>query len=505
MPLAFSNSLNNALTNKISPLALTPVKRGNNLVLNSTTQTSTPAAILPTQKPTVQQPINKPAQQTNAPAAPSQTFNRTAITPFTQASAQPLGSQSAQQPIRRSGLYPTLVGSLAAQGLGNPATSGIVQNLTNMGKQPDWQTINGTQYNTQVAGYDPVGIASKNLQEFNTKYAGQVANTEGLPLGVEEQTGRAASYARQAAATQGALQQEVANLLQGQQQRIGALGTAGGIANTQQGLIQQALQQAGALAAPQLSQYGQTYYSPVEGGASGGQGVSPNDPFYQTMQTYAQLLANNQGGTIPASITGNSVLNAQLQQMAKAINPGYNYNVASGVGAAQQSNAQIAGTAGVAANQAVLNPAYANYLQLQQTTQNIDQFGGLLTQTMQQGGINPFDLKYANKTLTEIRNQLSSGQQAIYDNTLATLRSRVSGLLAAGGSEVPSAITADAQKILDGSLPLSSLTGVLQRIQQEGQILLNNAAGVVNTAYAGVQGGNTQQNATTNSNSIWSW
>ena len=90
--------------------------------------------------------------------------------------------------------------------------------------------------------------------------------------------------------------------------------------------------------------------------------------------------------------------------------------------------------------------------------------------------------------------QLSSGAQAQYDSTLAALRSKVSGLLAIGGSEIPTALTADSQKILDGSLPLSQLNDVLSRISQEGNILLTNQANLVNTARAGTLGGGTSTN-----------
>ena len=217
---------------------------------------------------------------------------------------------------------------------------------------------------------------------------------------------------------------------------------------------------------------------------------------------------------VPASVSGNSVLYGQVLNSAKQQNPNFDVNTALGAaagrqavgsatGAAAASNIQAGQTAGVNANLSALNPAYSNYLQLQQTTQNIDGFGQLLTQTMQQGGINPSDVKYANAKLADIRNQLSSAQQAVYDNTLAGLRSRVSGLLAAGGSEIPSQITADATKILDGTLPLSSLSAVLTRIQAEGNILLSNAANVVNTAYSGATGNATNQNANTNQPAGW--
>jgi hypothetical protein len=120
--------------------------------------------------------------------------------------------------------------------------------------------------------------------------------------------------------------------------------------------------------------------------------------------------------------------------------------------------------------------------------------------------INPSDAKYANQTLAAIRNQLSTPEQATYDTTLAALRGKISGLLSVGGNEIPSQVTADANKILDGSLPIGSLNAVLARIQAEGTILLQNQANIVNNAYQGIQNGgtvstgNSSSNGTTNTN-----
>ncbi len=208
-----------------------------------------------------------------------------------------------------------------------------------------------------------------------------------------------------------------------------------------------------------------------------------------------------------AGSAGQQFLNNAIQQ----VSPGFNIPAATGSAAATQANAQVGGSAGVNAAQQAFNSSYQDYSNLQNTVQNISSFSSLLTQTMVSGGINPSDVKYANQSLAAIRNQLSSGQQATYDNTLAGLRSRVSGLLAAGGAEIPTQITADATKILDGSLPLSSLQDVLGRIDQEGQALLSNKASQVNQNYGMLQQGqgssqNTNaQSGNTASNSLYSF
>ena len=84
--------------------------------------------------------------------------------------------------------------------------------------------------------------------------------------------------------------------------------------------------------------------------------------------------------------------------------------------------------------------------------------------------------------------------------------------MAVGGSEIPTKLSSDASMILDGSLPLGSLSEVLNRIQQEGNILLQTQAGIVNQARSGTLAGTqTSQSNTVNtvggstSGSIYSW
>lgn len=446
-----------------------------------------------------------PASQQSSPGS----YKGTAITPGDQASLQSqmakidsganMGGSAPLKLMSSSDSKPplSLLGSPRSTGApgsaGNPYTPNtglygqLITGLANRSAQAS------PQYDR---AYADAQKANEALKTSRSNEATSLANNFMNPIPLEFQQGRGqvlqSQYLQQQAALAGEFQ-GATNLL--------------GAANTQQQLQQSALQGAASLAAPQQVQYGVQYLDPSTGQPLSGTGGD----FAQAMSTYAQALANNQPGVVPSSITSNPVLMAQLVQQAQAINPSFNYNTAAGAASAQQSNVQTGGTAGVQANQQVFNQAYGAYTQLQNSVGNIDQFGNLLLQTMQQGGINPSDVKYANEKLATIRGQLSNAQQAVYDNTLASLRSRVSGLLAAGGSEVPTAITADAQKILDGSLPLSALSAVLARIKQEGQVLLQNQGQIVNNAWQGIQAGAPQGSAASGGSSgaggggLWNW
>lgn len=484
MPLSFSNRLPSLYTNY-----------GNGITANSTSALS--AAL---KKKLANQPgfmtgplaINKPSVTPNVP--PPNTPPAPIYTPPSQ-----------QQPAQANASQGYGGGSPANAAV--PGVSGNASGQTNgaTGQQPP--TFSGILYDLikkATEGNKNVNNAKNALTGFQKSTADKIAaiSSEAIPL--EFQQGRAQVVQQASAVKEAALSQNVQNALTAQGQELSALQGAAGLTTPEQlgsgNVYIDPVTGRPIASGPTLGEYGKTFYNPLGGNSQSG-GVSPQDPFYQTLQTYANLLANNQGAAIPASITGNSVLNAQLQQMAKQINPNYNYNVAQGVGNAQQSNAEVGGTAGVQANQQVFNKAYGDYSTLQNAVQNVDQFGSLLTNGMKDqtgNSINPFDVKYANQTLSGIRSQLSNAQQATFDTTLAALRSRISGLLSIGGNEIPTDISADARKIIDGSLPLSSLSSVLQRIQAEGNILLQNQAQLVNRAYAGTQG---QQSGGNNTNS----
>ncbi len=255
-----------------------------------------------------------------------------------------------------------------------------------------------------------------------------------------------------------------------------------------QGLTAQGQAQNGVLGALQASQSTTQlpYNTPVAytntSQPVGGSAQSGSAPLQTAVQNALQQIKNGTGFTNAISASGLDQFGlAGKTALLQALPQGFNPNSSDAQAATQAQNIQTAGTAVTSANAAAYASNLNPYLQLQNTIANVDQFGNLLISTMQQGGINPFDVKYSNTTLANVRNQLSSAQQAVFDNTYASLKSRVSGLLATGGDQIPTQITSDSNKILDGSLPVASLYAVLQRIQTEGQILGTNQANLVNT------------------------
>lgn len=352
-----------------------------------------------------------------------------------------------------------------------PATGvpGAIQDLQGIGQ-------NGSQ------GYNQ---AVQNLSDFDRTLAQKYGAIESTPIPLEFQQGREQVIARQATSERAALQNAV-----NQQQ-------------TQQGQQTTALNDAGLLGT-QTAPYGNYSFAQngtVGNNGTGTAGVAPTDPFYKTLQTYAQLRATGQESLIPSSVSGNSVLNAQLTQMAQGINPQYNANTAAGTASAQQSNSQTAGTASVDANNKIYQDALANSANLQQQLGNVDQLGSLLLTTAQNGGINPSSSKFANQTIGQVRSQLSNAQQAQFDSTMQTLTAKIGLLLNVGGGAITDQVRSSANQVIDGTLALSALPAVLSQIQSEGAIVSKNQADVATKAYQNVTQTNNQLNGNTTTQS----
>ncbi len=302
------------------------------------------------------------------------------------------------------------------------------------------------------------------------KLLGDYATTPGLPTNIEQ--GRSGQVEQIANSM-------IQNLLTSRGQQIGAAESA-----------------LGAVAPITGVPYGTQQILPGMGtSATTGAGVSPSDPFYQTLQTYAQALANNQGSAIPSSVSGNPALMAQLLQMAQQINPNFNYNTATGVGSAQQSNAATAGTASTQANQQIYSTQLAKTADTYQQTQAIQSSADQLLSSMPQMGINPTDAQIANKTLNQLASQFSSPQYAQFNTNIQNLQAKVSSLLNQG--EIPTTATGAAQAIVNGNISFGAMQSTLNQVLLEANQQAASQAQTAANAYQNIQS-NVTGNGTSN-------
>ncbi|MDE2015928.1 MAG: hypothetical protein KGI72_05395 [Patescibacteria group bacterium] len=359
----------------------------------------------------------------------------------------------------------------------SPTFPGLVSELQTKSSQPS-AAFTGAQ---TIAKQALQQLAESRLNEANALAAN--ANNA-IPL--EFQQGRGQVLQNQYQQQQNALAQEYSGAISaesaGTAQQQAELSGLGAAANVIQ---------------PQVGAYGQTFYQPINAGAGGAAGVSPTDPFYNTLQSYAQMLVNNQGGAIPSSVSGNPVLWNQVLGMAQSINPNFNYNTATGVGAAQQYNAQTGGTASTSANLGIYQKALSDLANYQNMANNIKSFGSQLLNNITTAGINPASAQYANMTLNALQTQFSNAGYAAFNANIQGLQARVSDLLNTG--EIPSSATAGAQAIVNGNINLGAMEATLNQINNEANAIVQNQSSIAKNAYANIQSSSTnnQNNGTT--------
>lgn len=381
-----------------------------------------------------------------------------------------------------NGLGQTFPGLVNA--LGNTASQPSQNFTQNMDTSQQAQTglINSIPGNSQA-----VQDATNNLKTLQDNYQDQTGIIGNSPIGLSEQGGEQGllntQYAGKLANAQGALTNALANNAQTQ----AAFNEAGGLANTAAGAStgQQSTQQSGlgtaaGLVQPQLGQYGQTQYSPLNAGQDSTNSGGALNPI-NNIQSLAQQVISGQISPSQAYAMGGSVANFQgaLNAAIQQVNPGFNTAAAQGKYDANQSNTTTAGTTPTNAAASLYASTYPQLAQIQTATSNIDQLGSLLVNNMQ--SLNPSAFQAGNQTIAAFRSALSSPQQAQFDTTFAQLKAQIASLLSTGGSQVPTQTTADANAIISGNAPVGTIAATLQRIKQEGNILTQGLQGQLNT------------------------
>lgn len=353
-----------------------------------------------------------------------------------------------------------------------PATLQSTENTDGnytLGQNPTPQT-SPSPFNTAVGGLlnapGQNSTIGQNAADIAARYGKQIADVgQQGAMGEAGQltTGTSPVAEGNAAVTQQTTAARQQALATGEQAAL----TGTGQQLTAQNQEQNALNNAGQLSQPNLGSIGQVPYSPTD--------LSQGSPLGAPGGTAADA-ARVQGGFNGA--------------VAAAAAPGQT----------QAQNTITGGTAAVNAGNTAYQNANPAYLNLKNNIiPNIDSFGQLLTQGA--GGVNPFDAQFANLTLQQFQNQLSSPQQAAFNATFQQLQKSIAALAGQGGTQTPTANSAQADATLSPTAKMSTIQSTLQRIAQEGNVYLTNQGNLSNEALNQAQGGNTNAN----SNSLYSF
>jgi hypothetical protein len=382
---------------------------------------------------------------------------------------------------------------------GNPITNanvvGNLVNKTESGPAIITPAVTGlmgtstTNSGTSGQAYTDYQNSINDLQTLKQNIAKQQGNIENSAIPMDEVTGRENALQAQNAAYLDAAQQRVNEKaaalgyqIQGTQTQQAGYNAAGGLLQTGQNMLQSGLGTAGQLTMPQQVPYGTPLVNPQTGQNINmtAAGVDPSDPFYKTMQNYAQLMVNNQGSAIPSSITGNSVLNSQLIKMAQDINPNFNVNVATGAGAAQGSSS---------ASQYAQIESWRSSLQQGQNLQS--QF----TDLMNTYGLNPSNINKFNSGIQTIASNTSDPRYKMFNNYIADIANTYAQILTPAGGNVSDYKTQIANSMLDASMKGTGLIDVMKGLDQQAQ------AKIAGISTGGGLGGNTSSS----SSSLYSW
>lgn len=298
-------------------------------------------------------------------------------------------------------------------------------------------------------------------------YAKQSSNIELGRTNLQQAQGEQGALNRLYTSNLGALQTGLSNVLTANEQNRLAAGLAGdlgqgiaGLGQSQQSLQQQGMLGAAGLAQPQLGQYGQTYYSPLGGGAGDQGGLG------STINFWAQQIANNQASVddVPDTIKGNVQLRTQLQQAIQGYNPNYNPSVQA---AQQQSAAELSQQA--SSIQALLNGADQNF--------------NLLLSIAKQGNVLDSSTPMINQLTQSVKRGLASDASVVmFQSLLNDVRAQYASVFG-GGTPTDTSRNQAIQAIPD-NVSLNALMGVQQALTAAGQ---NRIAGFTNQSSSQTQ------------------
>ena len=317
-----------------------------------------------------------------------------------------------------------------------PTYQGLVGTLAERAQNPSQQVTDAFKAQQERA---------EALRKFRESTAQLGADINSAPTSAKVMQGRnqaiqQANFEREAAL--GSELTAAADLyaasLTGQGQELSALGTAAG------------------LAAPSQAAYGQTVFNPLTGQYEGNSGLPA-----ETMQQYAQMAANGQYASIPASITSNPVLSAQLNEAAKAINPNYNPIASAAQGQTLASNIQTGGTAQVGAAAQGYTQAIQSYNSLSAINNAAHAQAQNVQQILQTAGLNQGVQDY-NKAINKISGRLGSENVTRFNTAIAEMQNMYSQILATGGGTP----TGQEQTALMALNPNSSAAQINAAIQE---------------------------------------
>lgn len=370
-------------------------------------------------------------------------------------------------------------------GSGTPSTKGLLQYPALVGRIADAsnpsQNQNKLLQDLQSAGQGSVDIG-KRAADLSEQYGNEIARVGQLGAGAVAGArstgtnvvgaGNAAIASQSASSRIQALSQAQQAALQGtgqqltaQQQLASALGTGLGAANVQQQQQISGLGTAAGYSQPVQIAPGSTLASPIGGETIAG-GLGGYVP-YRTAEQVMGLISQYPDAGYQYNPAMSPEQNLQAAQQAIQGSPTYQRST---YGVPGQSNVQ--GATAIQAAQQGYTQSSQNYNQLYAAYTNADNLANNVLGILEEGGINPVDVRYANQALQDIKRQLSSVEQQRFDTAMQEARNAFAGIVASYGGQTPTNIGEAYNTLLDPRSSLGAINASIEQLKLAGQTRL---------------------------------
>lgn len=379
----------------------------------------------------------------------------------------------------------------------NTGFGGLIKRVTKASDTNKTQADLLKKMQEAAEGNKAIGQSAADLSK---KYGEQIAEVGRLGAGAVAGnmstgsnivgSGNAAIASQSASSRMSALSQAQTAALQGtgqqltaQSQVAGAYGTALGGANTQQAQQVQGLGTAASLAQPVQVPYGNQFLNPMTGESSGGAGLGGYAGYNAAQQAIAL------GSQYPdAGYQYNPAMtpeqNLQAAQQAIQGSPTYQRTT---YGVPGQTSIQGATTVQTA--QAGYNEASQSYNQLYSAFTNADKLADNALNILAESGVNPTDVKFANRKIADVKRQLSSVQQQKFDTAMQEARNAFAGVVASYGGQTPTDIGAAYSTLLDPNAEMGAVSAAIGQLKLAGQTRLQAEQARVQQYYSQLGGG----------------
>ena len=346
-------------------------------------------------------------------------------------------------------------------------------------------TAQGTLQGIASNGTPAVNNANQALSNFSSG-AGNLLNemesdpalTAGISSGITSNVANALATNRQALATQ------AQNALTGQSNQITGASNAGQVAQNQQNAQITAANNAATTPgiAPQLGQYGQTFYQLGQNGngtSSGGSNIQLSGQPATDVSSFANAVANNTmdyntAYTQLSNAYGGAVANQLIQSIQKS-NPGFNPTAQSA--SVNQTASQGAQTGGEAYNLGV-------------ALKQVDTIQPVISNFLSTSGINSTDSPLYNQPINNYISQLGNPAATQQYNTMINdLQNFSSQIVSSGTALTPTGVTAATALQNPGNLSMAQINSYMNTLETLGNnrlsVLQGQAAASGYSGYAG--------------------